>query len=189
MFRLNHLQIPARQKSIVLIGFMGVGKTTIGELVAKKLYRTFIDVDQEIEKEFGMTIPQIFAEHGEPFFREYEQKKTCSLAQEKLKVLSIGGGAFLNPEIRKACLDHCIVFYLDVDWEEWKERLDLLVDTRPVLQSKSIDEIKELFYKRQSAYAIHHSTLPVRHRSAEEVADFIVDSLKYTWELYEPNHK
>ncbi|WP_046176363.1 shikimate kinase [Domibacillus indicus] len=167
---------------------MGVGKTTVGELVAKKLYRTFIDVDKEIEKDFSMTIPEIFAQHGEPFFRNYEEKKTCALAQEKLKVLSIGGGAFLNPVIRKACLDNCIVFYLDVAWEEWKERLNLLIDSRPILQSKNITEIEELFYKRQSAYAINHSKLSINHRSAEEVADFIVDSLKYAWELYEPNN-
>lgn len=185
---MNNARTSARQKTIVLIGFMGVGKTTIGELVAKKLYRTFIDVDKEIEKDFGMTIPEIFDQHGEPFFRDYEKKKTCLLAQEKLKVLSIGGGAFLNPDIRKACLDHCIVFYLDVAWEEWKERLNLLIDSRPVLQSKDISEIEELFYKRQSAYAINHSKLSINHRSAEEVADFIVDSLKYAWELYEPNN-
>ncbi|OMP66518.1 shikimate kinase [Domibacillus epiphyticus] len=175
-----------RQKNIVLIGFMGVGKTTIGELVAKKLYRTFIDVDKEIEKDFGMTIPEIFEKHGEPFFRDYEKKKTCALAEEKLKVLSIGGGAFVQPEIRQACLDNCVVFYLDMAWEEWKERLDMLIDSRPVLQTRDITEIEELFYKRQDAYSINHSTLTISNRSAEEVADFIVDSLKHTWDMYEP---
>jgi shikimate kinase len=186
VFTLNNVRVSVRQKSIVLIGFMGVGKTTIGELVAKKLYRGFIDVDQEIEKDFGMTVPEIFEQHGEPFFRDYEKKKTCSLTKQKLKVISIGGGAFLQPEIRESCLENCIVFYLDVSWDEWKERLNILIDSRPVLQSRDINEIEELFYKRQDVYSINHSKLTVNQRSAEEVADFIVDSLKYAWEMYEP---
>lgn len=187
MFTLNNVRMSVRQKNIVLIGFMGVGKTTIGELVAKKLYRTFVDVDKEIEKDFGMTIPEIFEQHGEAFFRDYEKKKTCELAHDQLKVLSLGGGAFMQPEIQKACLDNCVVFYLDVSWDEWKERLGILIDSRPVLQSKDLSEIKELFYKRQSAYSINHSTLSINYRSPEEVADFIVESLKHTWDLYEPN--
>ncbi len=186
MFTLNNVRMSVRQKSIVLIGFMGVGKTTIGELVAKKLYRSFIDVDQEIEKDFGMTIPEIFEQHGEAFFRDYEKKKTCALAEQKLKIVSIGGGAFLQPEIRESCLRNCIVFYLDVSWDEWKERLNILIDSRPVLQSRNIEEIEELFYKRQDAYSINHSKLTVNQRSAEEVADFIVDSLKHAWDMYEP---
>lgn len=59
--------IPVRERNIVLIGFMGVGKTTIGQLVAKKLYRDFIDIDQEIEKDFNMSIPEMFEEKGEDF--------------------------------------------------------------------------------------------------------------------------
>ena len=70
--------ISLREKSIVFIGFMGVGKTTIGEMVAKKLYRDFVDIDQEIEKEFNMPTSQIFKEHGETFFRQKEKEVISS---------------------------------------------------------------------------------------------------------------
>lgn len=176
-----------RQQSIVLIGFMGVGKTTIGELVAKKLYRSFIDIDKEIEKEFGMTATDIFKIHGEDVFRDYEKKMIQSFCKQKLKIISIGGGAFMQPEVREACLTNCTVFYLDVSWNEWKERLDILINNRPILQSRNIDEIEELFHERQEAYSLNNSTLSVDDQSPEEVANHIVESLKLAWDLYEPH--
>lgn len=166
---------------------MGVGKTTIGELVAKKLYRSFIDIDKEIEKEFGMTATDIFKIHGEDVFRDYEKKMIQSFCKQKLKIISIGGGAFMQPEVREACLTNCTVFYLDVSWDEWKERLDILINNRPILQSRNIDEIEELFHERQEAYSLNNSTLSVDDQSPEEVANHIVESLKLAWDLYEPH--
>jgi len=171
----------------VLTGFMGVGKTTIGELVAKKLYRSFIDIDQEIEKHFGMSTTDIFQVHGEEVFRDFEKKTIQSFSNEQLKIISIGGGAFMQSEVRDACLQNCTVIYLDVSWEKWKERLDILIDNRPVLQSRNIDEIENLFHERQETYSLNHSRLTVGDQSAEEVAEHIVESLKSAWDLYEPN--
>ncbi|KMY56283.1 shikimate kinase [Bacillus sp. FJAT-27231] len=173
-----------REKSIVFIGFMGVGKTTIGSLVAEKLYRTFIDIDEEIEKEYNMSINQIFAVHGEKTFREIEKRTVRSFCKQPLKVISLGGGAFMQPEIREICLKNCIVFHLDMSWEHWKERLDLLIDSRPVLQGKDLNEIKELFDKRKDAYTVNHSSVTVDSKTADEVADSIIDSLKLTWYLH-----
>ena len=99
----NH-ELPLREKSIVFIGFMGVGKTTIGKLVAEKLCRDFIDADEEIEKEFAMPATKIFETFGEKTFREKEESLIVGLTQQPLKVISLGGGAFLNENIRKACL-------------------------------------------------------------------------------------
>ncbi|BAQ11263.1 shikimate kinase [Bacillus sp. OxB-1] len=181
-------KIPVRQQNIVLIGFMGVGKTTIGELVAKKLYRSFIDIDKEIEKEFGMSTTDIFTIHGEKVFRDRERELIQSYCeQQKLKIISIGGGAFMHPEVREACLANCTVLYLDVSWEEWKERLDILIENRPVLQNRNLEEIEQLFHERQGAYSLNNSSLMVDDQSAEEVADHIVESLKHAWDLYEPH--
>lgn len=175
-----------RMQSIVFIGFMGVGKTTIGQKVARKLYRDFIDIDQEIEKEFNMPTTEIFKKFGEKAFREKEKSVIESLSQQQLKIISVGGGAFLQEDIRNICLSNCIVFYLDLSWEYWKERIGLLIDSRPVLQSRSLEEIEELFYTRQEIYSYHHSKVNTNYLDVDEVADFIVDSLKVAWDIYEP---
>jgi shikimate kinase len=174
-----------REKSIVFIGFMGVGKTTIGELVAKKLYRDFIDIDKEIEKEYNMPTSEIFKTVGEQVFREKEKNIINHFSNQRLKIISVGGGAFLQEEIRKICLSNCIVFFLDLSWESWKERISLIIDSRPVLQGRSLDEIKELFYNRQKIYSAHHSKVETDNLDIESVADFIVESLKTAWEIYD----
>jgi shikimate kinase len=183
---LNHA-VPLKEKSIVFIGFMGVGKTTIGKLVAKKLYRDFIDIDEEIEKEYNMPVSQIFNKIGEKAFREREKSLITKICNQKLQVISLGGGAFLQEEIRNVCLSSCIVFFLDLSWESWKDRISLIIDSRPVLQGKSPEEIEELFYKRQEIYSQHHSKVETDNHDVEEVADYIVESLKLTWELNESN--
>jgi shikimate kinase len=177
-------ETPLKEKSIVFIGFMGVGKTTIGKAVAKKLYRDFVDIDEEIEKEFQMPVQQIFKEIGEKAFRKREKEIIIEQCRNKLKIISVGGGAFLQEEIRKECLSSCIVFFLDLSWDSWKERISLIIDSRPVLQGKTIEEIQELFYKRQEAYSVHHSKVITDNHEVEEVAQYIVDSLKLAWELY-----
>lgn len=179
-------ELSMREKSIVFVGFMGVGKTTIGKKVAKKLYRDFVDIDEEIEKEFGMPTTTIFEQFGEKVFREKERDIITSLSEQPLHVISVGGGAFMQEEIRKACLANCLVFYLDLSWENWKERINLIIDSRPVLQNKSMEEMEELFYKRQSAYALHNSKVKTDNLNEEEVSDYITESLKIAWDLYEP---
>ncbi len=184
---MNNIKMSQREKSIVFIGFMGAGKTTVGQLVAKNLYRDFIDIDQEIEKEFGMPTSEIFKTIGEKAFREKEKAVISDYCQQKLKIISVGGGAFLQKEIRDICLSNCIVFYLDVSWESWKERLDLLVESRPVLQGRTLEEIEQLFKERQEIYSIHHSKFSTDHLEAEEIADNIIETLKISWDIHEPN--
>ncbi|PAV27776.1 shikimate kinase [Virgibacillus profundi] len=172
--------VPLKEKSIVLIGFMGVGKTTIGQAIAKKLQREFIDIDEKIEKEYHMPTSDIFKRYGEKTFRKKEKDMIEHFSMQKFKVISVGGGAFLQKEIRDICLAECIVVFLDLTWDSWKERIALLIDSRPVLQGKSIDEIKELYYSRQPIYKENHLKIQTDDLDTEEAADAIIDSLKTT---------
>lgn len=182
---MTNSNLSMREKSLVFIGFMGVGKTTVAQLVAKKLYRDFVDIDQEIEKEFGMPTTEIFSQIGEKKFREKERDYVLHYCKQPLKVISLGGGAFMQEEIRNACLEHSIVFYLDISWDSWKDRLHMLVDSRPVLQNRSIDDIEELFNARKSTYEEHNSKLKTDEFNKEEVATYIIDSVKLAWDLHD----
>ncbi|MED4403067.1 shikimate kinase [Metabacillus fastidiosus] len=166
-----------KEKSLVFIGFMGVGKTTIGELVAEKLNRDFIDIDREIEKEYGMPTTEIFKTFGEKEFRANEKAVIQSYSKQKSKIISVGGGAFLQEEIRSICLENCIVFFLDLSFELWKERMNLIIDTRPVLQGRNIEEIEELFHSRQEIYSSHHFKVITDNKNEEEVANYIIECL------------
>lgn len=170
-------EIPSREKNLVLIGFMGAGKTTIGQLVAQKLNRDFIDIDLEIEQKYGMPIPEIFRKFGESHFRQLEKElilDTCT--NTRSKVISLGGGAYLQEEVREACLARCIVCFLDLSWEAFKNRLPFIVDTRPVLQNKTLAEIEELFRKRSAVYSVHHLKIGINDLDFEKSADQIVKS-------------
>ncbi|MEH6942907.1 shikimate kinase [Bacillus sp. JJ722] len=182
---MSNREMSLKERNIVFIGFMGVGKTTIGELVAKKLYRDFIDIDAEIEAEYGMPVTEIFKSIGEKAFREKEKNVITDMCNKKLKIISLGGGAFMQEEIRQVCLEKCIVLFLDLSWESWKERISLIIDSRPVLQGRTIEQIEELFNERQEIYSHHHSRITTDHQDIEEVADYIVSSLKLAWNLYE----
>lgn len=165
-------------KSIVFIGFMGVGKTTVARLVAKKLGREFIDIDLEIEKAYGLPTTKIFKKVGEQAFREKEKEFALHYAKQPLKIVSLGGGAFLQKEIREVCLDKAIVIFLDISWESWKKRLHILVDSRPVLQNKSLAEIEALFRARKDSYKEHTLRIMTDGLSQEAIANSIIDSLQ-----------
>ncbi|MEK4147782.1 shikimate kinase [Robertmurraya sp. FSL W8-0741] len=179
--------IPLREKCIIFIGFMGVGKTTIGSEVAKKLYRDFYDVDVEIEKEYGMSVKEIFKTFGEEEFRKKEKEMIFKLCEQRLNIISLGGGAFLQSEIKERCLKDGIVFFLDLSWDSWKDRISLLIDSRPVLQGRTLEEIEDLFHSRQKIYSLHHSRVETDALEIEEIANYIVDSIKLAWDLYEPH--
>lgn len=158
-------------KNIVLIGFMGVGKTTIGQMVAKKLDWEFIDTDQEIERRYHMSIPAIFEQKGEDYFRKAERELIVDIcSKERQKVLSLGGGAYLQEEVRNACLSHGIVVFLDLSWENWKDRLPSIVHDRPLLKNKALEEIKQLFELRKQAYSQHHYRVATDGLDPETVA-------------------
>ena len=131
-----------------------------------------------------MPTTEIFNKYGEKTFREREKSIINELTEQPLNVISVGGGAFLQEEIRNTCLANCLVFYLDLSWDSWKERINLIIDSRPVLQNKNMKEIEELFFSRQEAYSYHHSKVKTDNLNEKEVAEYIIDSLKVAWDLY-----
>ena len=99
--------------NIVFLGMMGSGKTSIGKLVSKKLDLNFFDIDQKIEEKFQMKISKIFNEKGETFFRKIEEKMTLELLKRKKSVIALGGGGFLNKNVRDEIIKNHVSFWLD----------------------------------------------------------------------------
>ena len=138
--------------NIVFLGMMGSGKTSIGKLVSKKLKLNFFDTDNEIENEVGMKISRIFKEKGEGYFREIEEKITSNILEKKNIVISLGGGTFINKNIREKILSKHLSF-----WLNWKS--EILIrriknsSKRPIVIHSSSSELNNLIKKRSIIYA------------------------------------
>ena len=102
-------------KNLVFLGMMGSGKTTLGKIVSKKLNKEFIDIDQLIEIQEGMTISDIFQKKGESFFRKFEERISIQNLKKSNSVISLGGGAFINKKIQKEVLKNHISIWLKWD--------------------------------------------------------------------------
>lgn len=165
-------------KNIMLTGFMGSGKSTVGRLLADRLERPFLDADQEIERLHGMPVTDIFRSMGETKFRQMEREYMLGLCHgERQAVVSLGGGAFMQDEIRDACLSTSFVVFLDIGWDAWHARHHLLKETRPLLQSKSMEEIRDLFETRRNVYKLSHFTVPTDGLTPEEVTERIEQAI------------
>ncbi len=138
--------------NISLCGMMGSGKSTIGKLIAKKIDYTFIDIDKMIENEAKKTIGQIFEEDGESYFRSLEQKISIRMLNNKNCVISLGGGAITNNNIRKSVLLNSYSIYLKVDVDILKNRLKYSKN-RPLIKNKNIkSELSILINEREKFY-------------------------------------
>ena len=103
------------KKNLTLTGMMGVGKSTIGKAVSKGLSMQFIDIDKIIEKKLKLTVQKIFEKKGERFFREIEEKVTLEEIKKKNRIISLGGGAFMNAKIRNCVILNTKSFWLHLD--------------------------------------------------------------------------
>lgn len=143
--------------TIFLCGFMGCGKSTIGKLTAKKLGCGFCDTDDLIVRTLDMTIPEIFAKKGEPFFRKTEAEIVKSLCG-KTTVAACGGGAMLNPDTAKAAKESgSAVIFLDVPFEMCYERIKN-DKNRPIVVNSTKEELEKLYNDRRNIY-ISNSTI------------------------------
>lgn len=146
-------------RPIVLVGMMGVGKSSVGKRLGALLHWPFVDADDEIEAAAQMTIPEIFAAHGEPYFRDGERRVIARLIQEEggHRVIATGGGAFVNAETRALILDRAIAVWLDSDIDTLVERTSRK-DNRPLLQQ---GDPRETLTRLRDERAPHYGQAPI----------------------------
>ena len=141
-------------KNLVLTGMMGVGKSTIGRLIAKKLKAKFIDVDKVIEKNEKMSIKKIFDYKGEKYFRKIEEKITFKILKNKNAVIALGGGAFMNNEIREKVLKSSLSVWLILSLNKLIARYKKN-NRRPLLNKKKLEvDVKKIYQSRKKIYSL-----------------------------------
>lgn len=141
------------KRPIVLVGMMGVGKTSIGKRLAAYLDMAFVDADDEIEKAAGLSIAEIFAKFGESYFRDGERRVIARLIDGPPKVIATGGGAFIDPSTRELILKRAASIWLDADINVLAERVGRR-NHRPLLKDRDpVEVLTELGKVRNPLYA------------------------------------
>lgn len=164
-------------RPLVLIGLMGAGKSAIGKRLAARLDLPFVDADAEIELAAGATIEQIFADHGEAYFRDGERRVIARLLESGAQILATGGGAFMNAETRERILARAISVWLRADLGLLLQRVARR-DNRPLLKSGDPQHIMErLMQERYPVYAMADITIESRDVPHEVIVDEIVARL------------
>jgi shikimate kinase len=176
---LDLAQHPAlRSRTLVLVGMMGAGKSSVGKRLAAALDLPFRDADEEIERAAGRSISEIFASRGEAEFREGERRVIARLLDDPPHVLATGGGAFMNPDTRALVARTAISIWLKADPEILARRVGRK-DTRPLLRGKDPKQVlTELLAEREPSYSqatliVHSADAPHQH-----TVDTIIAALK-----------
>lgn len=170
-------------RSIVLVGMMGSGKTTVGRRLAARLQLSFVDADVEIERAAGQTIPEIFAEHGEPYFRDGERRVILRLLNEPPHVLATGGGAFMNTETRAAIRAKAISIWLNANFDVLAQRLKRK-SNRPLLDNPDPEAtIRRLLSERNPIYAEADIAVTSRDVSHDVVTDEIIAAIEHYFSI------
>jgi shikimate kinase len=164
-------------RSVVLVGMMGAGKSSIGRRLAARLGIPFIDADTEIEKAAGMSIAEIFTAHGEPYFRAGETRVIARLLDAGPQVLATGGGAFMNADTRAAIHAKGVSVWLRATIEVLARRIKRRND-RPLLKNVDpIETLRRLIDERYPIYAQADVTVESRDVPHDAIVDEIVAGL------------
>ena len=167
------------KENLVFLGMMGSGKSSIGSLVAKKLKLNFVDIDKEIEKNLNITIKKIFEVKGEGYFRKIEEQITLKKLKLNATVISLGGGAFINNNIRKEILKNHLSFWLN--WDD-KTLLNRIKNSkkRPLAINTTDTELIDLIKKRSNIYSKALYEIKCDNLTKSEIVKKII-------EIYETN--
>ena len=164
-------------RPIVLVGLMGAGKSSIGRRLAEKLEIPFVDADHEIEVAADKTIPEIFKDHGEAYFREGERRVISRLIENGAQVLSTGGGAFINEDTRQSIHDHGISVWLKADLTLLMKRVMKRAD-RPLLQTEDPEAVmQKLMDQRYPVYAKADVTVESRDVQHTQMVNEVIKIL------------
>ncbi len=158
-------------RSIVLVGMMGAGKSSVGRRLAARLGLAFVDADSEIESAAGMTIPEIFAKHGEGYFRSGEARVIARLLDSGPQVLATGGGSIMDQKTRDLIHIKGISVWLKADLDVLMKRTKRRND-RPLAE-----KIKDLLPLREPVYALSDIVVQSRDEPHDTIVDEIVDKL------------
>ena len=167
-----------KHNRIILTGFMGTGKTAVGELLAKKLKFEFLDTDLMVEKETGKTITDIFEKEGEPVFRSYEKQMVKKALDREGVVVSTGGGAIVDPDNLKLMKEKGLIIGLSASAEAILQRISNM-DTRPLLRSKDqLKKIESLLSHRSPYYRQADKIIDTTMKRIDQTVDEILTVLK-----------
>ena len=166
-----------RRSNVILVGFMGAGKSVCGRLLARRLGRCFVETDDMIVAREGRSIPEIFREAGEDRFRQLEAETLDALALKSDDVIATGGGLPCREGRMERLRELGTVVWLDGDVRELCERARR-VGNRPMLDGRSGDEIAELYRSRRPYYGRAHLTIDTTGRSADQVVSLVLAALR-----------
>jgi len=162
------------RKNLVLLGMMAVGKTTIGKIVAKKQKLEFVDIDANIEEKCLMKISEIFKKKGEKFFRIEEEKEVLKSLKKSNCIIALGGGAFINKNVRNNVLKNSISVWLDINLKALNKRIKWN-KKRPLLNKENNKEIiNKLYSERKNIYNLANHKIICNKLSKESIAKKII---------------
>ena len=162
---------------IYLTGFMGAGKSTLGPILAARLGRTFQDTDDLVERDQGISLPQIFRERGESHFRTLEFKVLRQFSSLSNDVIALGGGTLLSPECRELIFSHGTLIYLRAQIPTLIQRILFDSKVRPLVNAHSTQNLEDLFRTREPYYELAHLKVETDSRSPIEIADWVAQEI------------
>ncbi len=164
-------------RHVALAGFMGVGKTSVGRLLAAELGRPFVDTDPEAEAIAGRSIDECFQAGDEAAFRDAEARAVRDALDGDAAVIALGGGAMLREDTRALLLARAVVVFLHVPWRQMEEWLPEMVATRPLLRGRTLAEVERLYRSRLDIYEQAHVRVSVPRTGAEDGARSVLRAL------------